>query len=159
MYLYMHIFPPGSPQGSLQRGGGRSGRRPYCLVKSVLPCKILEHLFEAALRIAISENGDLKAALAAAQAIEEKSERNQAIAAIAMSVAGKDPEAAYNIIMAQDNMEPYQLSTVFMLWGGQDANAAMAKIETMEIGQNRTHALSGLINGIAQNVCKMHRPG
>jgi|GEM_PF-2459971 len=44
---------------------------------------------------------DADGALAAAQAIEEKSERNQAIAAIAMSVAGKDPEAAYNIIMAQ----------------------------------------------------------
>ena len=63
---------------------------------------------------------------------------------------GKDPESAYNIIMEQDNVDKYQLSRVMEMWGRQDANAAMAKIETMEIGQNRTYAISGIIGGIAK---------
>ena len=53
--------------------------------------------------------------------------------------------------MALDNVaQSYALLRVMKMWGHQDANAAMAHIESMEIGQMRTRALSELIGGVAQ---------
>jgi len=93
---------------------------------------------------------DPRGALAAAEAIEDRNQRGMAIAAIAMSMAGTDPEGAFDLLSKRDDLKPWQMQSVFMLWGAQDFDAAMAKVQTVESGAVRTSALAGVLHGIAQ---------
>ncbi|MFP4068719.1 MAG: hypothetical protein ACLFVC_00930 [Opitutales bacterium] len=92
---------------------------------------------------------DPEGALAAVEGIEDKSKREQAYGAIAMSIAGRDPNRAFDLLESREESNAWQYQTVFMLWAGQNQDAALAKIESMEIGEERTHAMSGLIQGMA----------
>jgi hypothetical protein len=93
---------------------------------------------------------DPDGALAAVEQITDKQKREQAYGAVTMAIAGKDPNRAYDLLAARDDTNSWQYQMVFMLWAGQDTDAAMAKVESMDIGDERTHALSGVINGMAQ---------
>ena len=93
---------------------------------------------------------DPDGALAAVERIEDKQKRERAYGAVTMAIAGKDPNRAYNLLAARDDTNSWQYQMVFMLWAGQDMDAAMSKVESMDIGEERTQALAGVINGMAQ---------
>ena len=92
---------------------------------------------------------DPEGAIAAAEKMSDKMKRNSAMSAIAMSLAGKDPNRAFDLLSSREDTQPHNYQTVFMLWAGQDVDAAMAKIETLAPGEVRNSALAGVVNGIA----------
>lgn len=92
---------------------------------------------------------DADGALAAVEQINDKQKQEQAYGAIAMAIAGKDPNRAYNLLASREETNAYQYHMIFMLWAGKDLDGAMAKVNSMEIGDERRHALSGMIGGMA----------
>jgi len=92
---------------------------------------------------------DPDGALAAIEQISEKQKQEQAYGAVTMAIAGKDPNRAFELLASRESSNSWQYQMLFRLWAGQNLDAALQKIETMDYGQERTHALSGAIGGMA----------